>query len=434
MNQTYQVRCLGTGDLLHDDGFLLTNPASAKPALIRAEYASRQLTVRTENPGIFRFADWLPVSRTLPGKGYPVTYRSESLARKLGLERLYITFSGYWPEKGAAMSTGTFKECEAYAVCARYPQESRRILVVASAGNTARAFLKVASENKIPLVVVVPRMSLGELWQEKPLSPWVKILVSDNDSDYFDAIQLADELCGQDSFQPEGGAKNIARRDGMGTTVLSAVTTIGEIPDAYYQAIGSGTGAIAAYEANLRLIQDGRFGDRVMSLRLSQNRPFLPIYNAWQKKSRDIEAYTAEEARRLSSQLYAKVLANRKPPYGPVGGLYDALAATGGQVLAVSNDEAKAARDLFAVSEGCDICPESGVALASLQQELAGGQLDRSSLIMLNVTGGGQENIARDIKPKPVSADAAIDPDRATQADKRAVFDRLRGDILDALR
>ncbi len=64
--------------------------------------------------------------------------------------------------------------------------------------------------------------------------------------------------------------------------------------------------------------------------------------------------------------------------------------------------------------------------LASLQQELAGGQLDRSSLIMLNVTGGGQENIARDIKPKPVSADAAIDPDRATAENKRAVFDRLR--------
>ncbi|NLO37534.1 MAG: cysteate synthase [Clostridiaceae bacterium] len=433
MTQTYQVRCLGTGDLLQDDGFLLANPASSKPALIRAEYARRQLTVRPENPGIFRFADWLPVGRTLPGQGYPVTYRSEKLAQELGLERLYITFSGYWPEIGATMSTGTFKECEAYAVCARYPRASRRILVVASAGNTARAFLKVASENRIPLVVVVPRMSLGELWQDKPLNPWVKILVSDHNSDYFDAIQLADELCGQDGFQPEGGAKNIARRDGMGTTVLSAVTTIGEIPDVYYQAIGSGTGAIAAYEANLRLLQDGRFGDTVMSLRLAQNKPFLPIYNAWQKKSRDIEAYTAEEARSLSSQLVAKVLANRKPPYGPVGGLFDALSATNGQVLAVSNDEAKAAQELFAASEGCDICPESGVALAALQQERASGQLGRSKLVMLNVTGGGLSNIERDLKPGPVAADAAIDPDRATQADKRAVFDRLRNEILNAL-
>ncbi len=52
----------------------------------------------------------------------------------------------------------------------------------------------------------------------------------------------------------------MARRDGMGTTVLSATTFIGRIPDYYFQAIGSGTGAIAAWEANLRFLQDGRFG------------------------------------------------------------------------------------------------------------------------------------------------------------------------------
>jgi cysteate synthase len=59
-----------------------------------------------------------------------------------------------------------------------------------------------------------------------------------------------------------------------------------------------------------------------MSLRLSQNRPFLPIYNAWQKKSRDIEPIQRRKPP-LEQPLYAKVLANRKPPYGPVGGLYD---------------------------------------------------------------------------------------------------------------
>ena len=56
-------------------------------------------------------------------------------------------------------------------------------------------------------------------------------------------------VAGWDGFIAEGGAKNVARRDGMGTTVLSAVTTIGEIPDAYFQAVGSGTGAIAIFLA-----------------------------------------------------------------------------------------------------------------------------------------------------------------------------------------
>jgi len=54
-----------------------------------------------------------------------------------------------------------------------------------------------------------------------------------------------------------GGARNIARRDGMGTTVLSAADCIGRIPDVYFQAVGSGTGAIAAHEANERLLEDG---------------------------------------------------------------------------------------------------------------------------------------------------------------------------------
>jgi len=52
---------------------------------------------------------------------------------------------------------------------------------------------------------------------------------------------------------------NVARRDGMGTVMLEAAVTIGRAPDHYFQAVGSGTGGIAAWEASLRLKQDGRF-------------------------------------------------------------------------------------------------------------------------------------------------------------------------------
>jgi cysteate synthase len=70
----------------------------------------------------------------------------------------------------------------------------------------------------------------------------------------------------------------------MATTVLSAVTTIGQIPEYYFQAVGSGTGAIAAWEANLRLIEDGRFGTNKMKLMVSQNSPFIPLYDAWKAR------------------------------------------------------------------------------------------------------------------------------------------------------
>jgi len=63
----------------------------------------------------------------------------------------------------------------------------------------------------------------------------------------------------------------------MGTTVLSAADCIGRIPDVYFQAVGSGTGAIAAHEANERLLEDGRYGNHTMQLIPSQNVPFIPV-------------------------------------------------------------------------------------------------------------------------------------------------------------
>ena len=99
-------------------------------------------------------------------------------------------------------------------------------------------------------------------------------------------------------YFPEGGAKNVARRDGMSTTLLSAATTIGRIPDYYFQAVGSGTGAIAAWEANLRLIGDGRYGNHKMKLIVSQNCPFLPMFDSWKAGSREMLHLDDDTARR----------------------------------------------------------------------------------------------------------------------------------------
>lgn len=407
----YHLRCPVTSMEFEDDGVMLANPASPRPALLRAVYERTALRVRYDLPGLFRFMDWLPVNRALPGASCPVTWRSAALGPRLGLERLVITFSGYWPERGAMMTTGTFKECEAYAVCARLPAKPRKALVVASAGNTARAFLKVASEHGIPLVVVVPAGCLGSLWLEQKPAPWVKVVAAGGDSDYFDAIDLADRICRIDGFQSEGGAKNVARRDGMGTTALSAATTVNEIPDYYFQAVGSGTGAIAAHEANLRLNGSGLFTPKTMCLQVSQNTPFLPIYDAWKEGLPATREMDAEEARKNMGLIDAKVLSNRRPPYGIAGGLYEALSETGGDVIAVTNGEARQAGRLFEETEGCDICPEAAVAVASLIKKARSGEIPAHALVMLNITGGGLARIQRELNVRPAAAEAIFTRD-----------------------
>jgi len=387
----YILKSFKTGKEFNDEGWMLDAPGEAEPTLIRAIYDKKQIEVKDDSWGLYKFADWLPIGRMLEGSSAPVTYKSEGLAKELGLKNLWITFSGYWPEKGTNMKTASFKETEAYSVCGRMTEDMKHTLVVASAGNTSRAFARVCSENNIPLLICVPEDNIDALWFDAPINDCVKLICSKSGSDYFDAIHLSNIVAGMEGFIAEGGAKNVARRDGMATTMLSATTTIGEIPDYYFQAIGSGTGAIAAWEANLRLIEDGRFGNKKMKLMVSQNTPFTPIHDAWIADSRAMLPLDDNLAREQVEEIVAKVLSNRKPPYPIAGGLYDAMKDAGGEVLLASNEQAAHAGELFLETEGNDIHPASAIATATLIEAVKDGTVKKNDLIMLNITGGGEE-------------------------------------------
>ena len=387
----YTLQCVATERQFEDTGWVFEDKECGEPSLVRAIYENKKLQLRGEEYGFYTFCDWLPIKHLLQGSAAPVTYRSEGLAKHLGLENLYITLNGYSPRHGAKMSTCSFKETEAYSVCGRMDATNDRILVVASAGNTARAFAKVCSENNIPLLLSVPADNLSALWFEKPINPCVKLIACERGGDYFDAIHLSDLALKSPRFYAEGGAKNVARRDGMATTVLSAATTIGRIPDYYFQAVGSGTGAIAAWEANMRLIEDGSYGSNTMKLMVSQNAPFVPMFDAWRADSRAMLPYDADKARRDVAIIDAKVLSNRKPPYGIKGGLYDALKATNGEILVATNAQARKAAKLFEELEGVDIHPAAAVATATLIKAVQDGKVEKDATIMLNITGAGEE-------------------------------------------
>ena len=388
---SYKLQNISTGRIFDDTGWLLADPEASEPSLVRAVYQNKQFTIDNSKDGFYKFSNWLPICRTLENSAPTITYKSTELAKALGLSNLYISFSGYWPEKGAKMTTCSFKETEAYSVCARFIPEKDRIMVVASAGNTARAFARVCSENSIPLVVCIPEDNIDALWFEKPLAKCVKIVCTPKKTDYFDAIDLANKICKSPRFFEEGGAKNVARRDGMATTLLSAVSVIGRIPDYYFQAIGSGTGTIAVWEANLRLIEDGRFGNHKMRLIPSQNYPFTPMYDAWKAGSRALLPFNDDEARDKALQIKAKVLSNRRPPYSVPGGLFDALTDTNGDIEYANNQESEEACELFRKTEGIDIYHASGIAIAGMIKSINSGKVDNDKVIMLNVTGGGEE-------------------------------------------
>ncbi len=355
-------------------------------SLLRADYQARQIEPKNL-PGIWRFLDWLPVQGIIAkAKGAPVTYRSRGLAKELGLENLYISFNGYWPERGAKNPTCSFKDLEAAPTMQMLLERGDNpTLVVASAGNTARAFAHVSYLTGQPLVLFVPEKALDRMWtaaEAKGRGTGQVTLIAVQ-GDYYDAIQIAEKVQSLPGFAAEGGARNIARRDGMGTVMLDAALALGQIPKHYFQAVGSGTGGISAWEAALRLKADGRFGSFLSRLHLAQNIPNAPIYYAWKGK----------EPLAASADMFDDVLFNRKPPYGMPGGVRDALAETGGEVYGITDLQARAAKKLFEQSEEIDILNAPAVAVAALEQAAMAGSIGAKDIILLNITGGGVARI-----------------------------------------
>lgn len=210
----YAVRCVGCGSTQPDYALACACPSGS--SLLRAYYSSRMLITR-DHPGIWKFYEWLPVRGiSKAGEGCSVTYKSAGLAEELGLKNLFISFSGYWPEKNAAMLTCSFKDLEAPPTMQRLAEMGKSAtLVVASAGNTARAFAHVSSITGQPLMLFVPEDSLHRMWLTVEKGPVTLIAVK---GDYYDAIVAAEKVQSKKGFIPEGGARNIARRDGMGTS------------------------------------------------------------------------------------------------------------------------------------------------------------------------------------------------------------------------
>ncbi|HIH45156.1 MAG TPA: cysteate synthase [Candidatus Methanoperedenaceae archaeon] len=405
----YRLVCAGCGRSF--DGCTLT--CRHDDALLRSDYFNTRISPRNL-PGIGRFHDWLPVLEPITADSGPVTYKSAGLAAELGLANLHISFNGYCPEKGAFVKTCSFKEFEAFPTMLRVKEAGEKALVLASAGNTARAFAHVSTLTGIDVYIVVPRKGLNRMWLPEEPTATIHLIEMNSNCDYADTIQFAEKLAKLPGLMPEGGARNIARRDGMGTVMLDAAFKLRRLPDVYFQAIGSGTGGIAVWEAALRLIRDGRFGNRLPALHLAQNLPFAPMFNAWNAGRRSIvEELDMPQPKKLIASMYSDILSNRKPPYGIGGGVYDALAGTSGRMYGVTNNEAISARRLFERLEGIDIVPPAAVAVAALVKAVESGTVEHDDCILLNITGGGVERLKKDyklIEIKPAASAGADTP------------------------
>ena len=381
----YTLKCLKTDDEFNDDYTLHYNDG----ALIQAEYKKEFQPI--EKDGVWRYFDWLPTEEISSQVAGTTTYHAKELGEYIGFSNLWIAFHGYWPEKNGLCPTGSFKDMEAVPTIQRMKDHSCEGMICASAGNTARAFTHFCAEDNFPLIVVVADVHAHRIWLQKGMKmDSVKVVVVE-DGTYQDAKDVAKELSkALQGWQLEGGAHNIARRDGIGSLILDSYEKIGRLPDHYFQAVGGGPGPIGVYEMMQRLIDSGHYEGEVARIHLSQNPEHCPIHNAWQRKSREFNSGDFPDS---NVEVYSDYLLSETPAYSVIGGVYDILEASSGQTYTVEEQDAIEAGKILENIEGIDVMSPAKVALASLIQAKESGDVLQDDCILLNVSGGGVERL-----------------------------------------
>ncbi len=395
MPMKYQLKCLACGATYPEHQYVCRCTKGCS-SLLRTEYSHTKLSVVNRYPSPWRYLHWLPIHtihpRLLQKTSSTHVYHSTKLGSTLGLKNLTVCLNAY-----PGMATGSFKDIEAEVTFQRILDSTSRgkPLVFASDGNNAISFTYYASLLHYPIVLFATEDARQRrIWSFTRRNPYCHLYPVDGD--YSDAIALASQFSTVDGTLNEGGAYNVGRRDAVATIYLDAVRSLDTQPDHYFQALGSGPGAIAVYETSLRLKKDGRYGTRPPKLHGSQNTPFTPMADAWIQGSPTIDPkYQGEAAKRLMDQTYAHVLTNRFPVYTQKGGVHDVFTDTHGEFYRVTRTEARHAQRLFKKLEGISIVPEAGVTISSLLQAIRQETIHKDDAIVVNITGGGRDELRK---------------------------------------
>jgi len=393
---TYRLRCLLSNDLIDDDYTL----HYSEGALLRTEY-SQKLSIDHTKTGIMQFSNWLPHEEVSTNNVGTKTYRATELGNAIGMSNLWVTFHGYWPEKGGLCPTGSFKDMEAVPTLLRLKEKKDTGIICASAGNTARAFSYYCGLENVPLIIVIGKEHSDRVFlpADHP-NDSIKLIVLE-DGDYYDAKIFAKKIAEQlPTWQMEGGIHNVARRDGIGSLILDAAFTISELPIHYFQGIGGGPGPVGVHEMATRLVDAGLFKGPVPRQHVSQNEEHCPIHNAWQAKRPNL---IDSDFPNHEVDVFSDYLLNKSPAYGIKGGVYDTLRESNGQTYVVSRDDAEKAKLLFESIEGIDIMSPAAVAFASLIQALENKEINSDDCTVLNISGGGISRLKQELNCKQIT-------------------------------
>jgi threonine synthase len=342
--------------------------ASIKRSIRRSDFAPRRRD-------LWRYRELLPVLDEANiihlGEGGTPLLSLRTLGRHLSLSHLYLKEEGCNP-------TGSFKARGLAMAVSKAKELGLRKLAIPTAGNAGSAMAAYAAAGGLEAYVFAPDDTPPVILQECMMLGahvyLVKGLIND-------AGRVVQEGKAQHGWFDMSTLKEPYRLEGKKTMGIELAEDFDwRLPDVIIYPTGGGTGLIGMWKAFAELGALGWISDHRPRMVVVQAEGCAPIVKAFAEGA--TEAPLWPNAQTMASGL-------RVPKAFADFLILQAVYASEGMAIAVSDAEMAEAQRMLATTEGIFACPEGAATLAALQTLRQQGWIQPHERVVLFNTGSG---------------------------------------------
>ena len=374
------LECTVTAQTYPLDKPLGTSPASGKVLFPRYDLTKLRQDVdpkkfQSRPSNMWKYFELMPVQDpnnviTL-GEGDTPLMHAQNLARKFGLENLYIKDEGVNP-------TGSFKARGLSAAVSKAKELNQMRLTMPTAGNAGSAMAAYAAKAGMEAHIFMPKDAPESNKIEcTALGSTVHLI----DGLIGDAGRISQEKAREEGLFDLSTLREPYRVEGKKTMGLELAEQLGwKTPDVIIYPTGGGTGIVGIWKAFEELRELGWIDSPQPKFVSIQAEGCQPLVRAFEKGLTTAEPH--ENASTLASGL-------RVPGVFADYIILDIIRQTGGTALAVSDREMLDAMNELASAEGIFAAPEGAATLVGLKKLIKQDFFHGHETIVLLNTGSG---------------------------------------------
>ncbi len=253
-------------------------------------------------------------------------------------------------------------------------------LVAPSAGNAGGALAAYGAAGGVPVTVVMPS-DVPAVNRDEALAAGARVLLLDGLIDACGAV--ARRIAAEEGAFDLSTMREPYRVEGKKTMGLELAEDLGwRLPDVIVYPTGGGTGMVGMWKAFAELEALGLIGSARPRMVAVQAEGCAPIVRAFERGASEVEPWEGA-ATRAGGLRVPSAVGDRL--------VLEAVRASGGAAVAVSEEALTEAQLLAARLLGSYVAPESGAALAAVRALRERGDLDGGEEVVVFDCGIGQK-------------------------------------------